>query len=125
MAKTKSNEPEVVEIEPFEPPPVDPAKQSEADAKEILELRAEVERLRAAAADAERVKADLVAPAAAAGEPQKYLVRLAENPAWVVEARNEYEAFAAYKAAVGILSTPHEPSVTLAPDGAEVGRYAA
>lgn len=129
MAKQKNSEPS--DIEPAnlgeDQTPEGSAEQTaEADriAEEVLALEA-----RKAALEQEVYKLQAIAEAKAPepesydGPVQKYVVRLKDNPPWVVAVPHPALAFEAYKQAVGIINTPHAPQVTKAPDGAELGRF--
>ena len=56
---------------------------------------------------------DVTASAPVVRELRKFLVEFRDNPALVIEASNEDEAFTIYKQKCGILATLNKPRVSL------------
>ncbi|VTS03306.1 hypothetical protein [Tuwongella immobilis] len=56
-------------------------------------------------------------------QEKPWLVKVQEGPAWVVLATNEASAWAAYRQATGLISTPYQPEIGPMPPSTPVGRY--
>ena len=98
--------------------PADPATLLAEALKAKAEAEAEAAKLRTQ--NDMLIRASLGGPKTLDGLPVvRWLVKIEHAPGWVVEARSEFEAFDAYKQAVGILSTEHQPTCnrTAAPLG--------
>ncbi len=87
--------------------------------EEIARLKAELE---SAKAEKAQPQASTVVYASD-GTLKKFVVSVPDAPSWVVEAVDAANAFQAYKQAVGMISTPHEPTIALAQECCELGRY--
>lgn len=104
---------------PTDPADVDPQAEIERLKAELAAKTAEAD---AAAAKLAELQA---APPAVSldGPKRKFVVSVQDAPTWVVEAVHESLAFEAYKAAVGMIATSHQPTVRAAADDAPLGRH--
>lgn len=106
-------------VPPVDAPPTDPAAEIERLKAELAAKTAEAD-----AAAAKIAELQAASPVVSLDGPKrKFVVSVQDAPTWVVEAVHESLAFEAYKAAVGMIATPHTPVVRTAADDAPLGRH--
>ena len=119
--KNKPEDPEITRVDAGgdQKSPDDATKAGPSAEDRLAALELENEQLRSQLA-AKNAPPPAAAPVAS--EPaRRFLVKVQDAPAWVVEAADEANAFAAYKKATSIIATPHTPEVK--PTNLPVGRF--
>jgi len=100
-----------------------PAENLDDDRDALLHRIAELEsEKRELLADQSRFATAAEAKALAAAEPGRFKIDLDGNPSWVVNAEGRGEAWDAYRAQVGLISTPKQPVITRVGDDVKLGR---